>query len=243
VNRRLIVAAPIAAILLLTGCMPSFGGSPPEPDETAGGGTEQPRFAARQLDAIGLTIEDFSPQWRVSTDTEAFGEGEGDEAAGGGPGGEEIQQGDPCAWSSNWLPDPTQFYTHSWRTFTTGDGGTFAQDWITAIEPGTDPAALLATLRDTISACPETADPAAPGGTVTMVPDILGQFGDGSFSYRADFAHPQEGGVYGAAEVHTVLCGQLWVHLSYIGWDPFVERDALLATMLERAAPIGGCSA
>lgn len=228
-NRRLVVAAPVVGILLITACTP------------AGGEPEQ-RFAARQLDAIGLTVDDFGSTWRASTDEETFGE-DYVPSEGGGPGGEEIEQGHPCAWSTNWLPDPTQFYTHSWRTYTTGDTATFAQDWITAIEPDADPAELLQTMRDTLSACEPMPDPAAlPDGTVTIVPDIHPQLGDGSFSYRADFAHPDYGGVYGLSEVHTVLCGDLWIHLSYIGYDPFVERDALLATLLERAAPLGGCA-
>lgn len=233
-SRRLIAVPSIAAALVLSACV----AAPPAPPE------DEERFAARQLDGIALSVEDFGGQWRASTDEEAFGEGSGESAQGGGPGGVAVEQADPCTWATNWLPDPAQFYTHSWRTYTTGDTATFAQDWIAAIEPSADPAALLATLRDTLSACETTPDPAAqPDGTVTVVPDIHPELGDGSFSYRAEFAHPDYGGVYGAAEVHTMLCGHLWLHLSYIGYDPFVERDALLATMLERAAPLGGCAA
>ena len=149
--RRLTAAAPIAALLLLAACAPA---APPE--------REQQRFAARQLDGIGLTVEDFGGQWRASDDEEAMTEGRG-------PAGEAVDQTDPCSWETNWLPDPTQFYTHSWRTYTTGDGVTFALDWIAAIEPDADPAALLATLRETISACETVPDPAAlPDGTVTL---------------------------------------------------------------------------
>lgn len=231
--RRLALAAPVAAVLLLTACTSPFGAPTPPTEE---------RFAARQLSDVGLTVEDFGGQWRASTDEETFGEGSGESAEGSGPGGETTEQGDPCAWESSWLPDPEQYYTHSWRTYTTGDGSTFAQDWIAAIEPAADPAALLATLRETLSACETMPDSTQPDGTVTIVPDIIPELGDGSFSYRVDFAHPDHG-VYGIAEVHTVLCGQLWLHLGYIGYDAFVERDALLATMLERAAPLGGCEA
>lgn len=233
-NRPLLVVAAVAASLILAGCTATTP-APPDPEP------EEERFVARQLAAVALTVEDFGGVWRLGVDGET---GDGETATGGGPGGDDgIAQGDPCAWETSWLPDPAQFYTHSWRTYTTGDGVTFAQDWITAIEPDSDPVDLLTTLRDTVAACGPVPDPsAAPDGTITLVPEIAAaDLGDGSFSYRADFAHP-EVGVYATGEVHTVLCGQLWLHLSYIGYDAFIERDALLATMLERAAPLGGCA-
>jgi hypothetical protein len=217
-----VVVAVTSCALLLAGCIAA---PPVEPEEE--------RFASRQLEAVGLTVDDFGTTWRVSDDAEA--------TSGGGPTGEELEQPDPCTWSTAWLPDQSAFYTHSWRTYTTGDDATFAMDWIAAIEPDTDPRDLLAALRDTISACPTTPDPnVPPDGTLTHVPDIVEGLGDGSFSYRTEFEHPDYG-VYGVGEVHTVLCGPLWVHLSYIGYEAFVERDELLATLLERVAPLGGC--
>ncbi len=222
--RQLTVAASVAVAVLLAGCTAS---APPEEDEE--------RFVARQLDAVSLTIDDFGSTWQVSEDPET--------GSGGGPSGDEIDYPSPCVWSTAWLPDQSAFDTHSWRTYTTGDDATFAMDWVAAIDPDVDPADLLATLRETVAACGTSPDPnGQPDGTVTLVPDIIPELGDGSFSYRADFEHPDYG-LYGSGEVHTILCGQLWIHLSYIGYEPFVERDALLATFLERAAPLGGCAA
>jgi hypothetical protein len=237
VNRRLHVAASIAAVLVLSACTAATPASPsPDPSPEP----EPERFASRQLDTIALSIEDFGGAWLVNEDPSTSEDGR---TSGSGPGGQSVDQPDICGWNSSWLPDPTQFYTHSWRTYTTGDGATFAQAWTTAVEPGVSPADLLTELGDVVEACETVPDPAAqPDGTITLVPDTLAQLGEGSYSYRADFAHPDLG-VYGLGEVHTVLCGQLWLHLSYIGYEAFVERDGLLETMLERAAPLGGCTA
>lgn len=212
------VALGTAGVLLLAGCAVTI--TPPEPE----------RFVARQLDAVALSADDFGSPWALLPE----------EGSGSGPGESGTVTGDPCAWVTEWLPaDSEPFYTHSWRMYTTGDGATFASDWITAIEPDVDPATLLAELRETMTACEPTSD-----GTsiVTIVPDIEPTgLGDGSFSYRADFSDPAGGPAYGRGEVHTVLCGQLWVHLSYVGYEEFVERDTLLTTLLDRVSEIGGC--
>jgi hypothetical protein len=170
---------------------------------------------------------------------------QGDEGSGGGGpgiGDAEAPDLDPCIWSTDWLPDYGAYYQDTWRMVTTGDGVTYAADWIAAIEPDVDADALLAEYRETLAACGSTPQEDANGPfTITIVPDIEPTgLGDASFSYRADFA-TLEGEVYGSGELHTFLCGPLWIQLSYIGYDPFVERDALLALLEERAAALGGC--
>lgn len=221
-SRILPLAASALALLLLPACAPAEQ-TPPEPE----------RFVARQLEAVGLTADDFGAPWALV---------EGDDGSGGGPGSEAIAE-DPCTWVTEWLPAESEpFYTHSWRMYTTGDGGTFASDWLAAIEPDSDPAALLGELRDTMTACePGTMDPSGTG-RLTVTADIGPQIGDGSFSYRVDFTD-LEGASLGFGEVHTVLCGQLWLHLSYVGVEDFVERDTLLGTLVERASALGGCAA
>lgn len=189
-------------------------------------------FVKRQLDAVRLTAEDYGPGWSLL---------EGEAGSGGGQG-TEIGDEDPCGWVSEWLPEAEPFYVHTWRMYSAGDGVTTAADWIAAIEPGVDPRGLLEDFRATISACEPTDVPDASGGitTVTMVPDIEPTgLGDASFAYRADFA--SEGEHYGQGEVHTIVCGQLWLHVSYQGYEPFVERDHLVTTLLERARDLGGC--
>lgn|GEM_PF-5017319 len=211
-----------AVIVTLGACSPRE--APPEPER---------EFAARQLAAIGLTVEDFGSGWTLLP---------GEEGSGGGPGSsDEVPRENPCLWVTEWLPDYEDFATHSWRMYTAGDDATFASDWLAAAESGVDLEAVLAEFRETITACGVTeVDDEQGASIITMVPDIGPALGDASFSYRAEFA-ALDGTALGAGEVHTVVCGPLWLHLSYIGYDPFVERETLLPLLVDRASELGGC--
>ena len=221
-GRRIAMLAAGAALALLTGCTglaaPPVGSTP----------TPDPQFAARQLAAVGLTVDDFGVGWQLVP---------GEDGTGGGPLTEQAE-GAPCEWTTEWLPGIEPFSTSSWRMYTAGDDLTFASDWIIAAASGVDLRDVLEEFRSTISAC----EPFAydDGGTVALTPMPPLDLGDDAFSYLATFTGP-DGEPWGLGEVHTIVCGPLWIHLSYVGLDPFVERDALLATLFERVSPLGGC--
>ncbi len=214
-----LVTAGVAAATL-AGCLP---GVPPVAE------TPERQFAARQLAAVALTVEDFGPGWEQLP---------GEEGEGGGPGSEEPDVGDPCTWVSEWIPDVTAFSTQSWRMYTAGDDATFASDWIAAAAPGADLLDELDVYRETLSAC--TTHTYDDGSTLDITPGEHPDLGDDSFSYLATFTGP-DGSSWGHGEVHTVVCGPLWLHLSYVGYDPFIERDSLLETFVGRASELGGC--
>jgi hypothetical protein len=214
-----VIVSAGAMIVLLTGCV-----GVPVPVETPA-----PEFAARQLAAVGLTVEDFGTGWALLP---------GDDGSGGGPATEDVEYGDPCSWVTEWLPDLDAFATHSWRMYGAGDDATFASDWIAAAAPEVDLLDELDEFREAFSSCePVTFD---DGSTVQITPGAQSDLGDAAFSYDAAFTGP-DGTSWGRGEVHTVVCGPLWLHLSYVGYDPFVERDALLATLVDRASELGGC--
>jgi len=224
-TRGIRLLAPLAALGLLAACT--------APGTTAPEVESAPQFASRQLTAVGLTAEDFGEGWALIP---------GEEGSGGGPGHAEQVLEDPCTWVTQWVPDQGDFATHSWRMYANADGVSYGSDWLAAAAPGADLHATLDTFAETIRAC-GPAEREYDWGTavITLEPDVGPQLGDASFSYRATFAEAN-GAQYGEGEVHLVVCGPLWLHLSYSGWDPFVERDRLLGLLVERASALGGCT-
>lgn len=226
-TRALRLVAPVAALAMLSACSVVPGLQPdPEP--------EVREFAARELTAVGLTPEDFGDGWSLLP---------GEEGEGGGPGngGEQQVLEDPCTWVTQWVPDHADYATHSWRMYQNSDGVSYGSDWLAAASPEADLHASLETYAQTIRACAPT-EREYDWGTaqIAFEPDIGPALGDASFSFRSTFS--ANGSQYGEGEVHIIVCGPLWLHLSYSGWEPFVERDRLLALLMERAGPLGGCT-
>ncbi len=223
-RRPRIALATAVATALLAGCIAS-----PNPNPTE---TDAPKFVVRQLDPILLSVDDYGPGWTLAPGDEGYG------------GGEiwDYDAGDPCGWSSSWLPPNDTVYLGSWRKHVTADGVTSSSSWVLAVDSPGAARDLLDDYRQVIAACqPVPRDDGQGAYVVTVVPSDPTGLGDASLSYRADHAYP-DGEVYGSGEVHIFLCGSLLVQLSYIGYEEFVERDALLALLHQRAAPVGGCS-
>jgi hypothetical protein len=224
-------ATAVAALLLaLSGCIP-FPPLGSDPDPT------QDRFAKRQLDAATLTLDDLGGGWSQVP---------GEEGDGGlFPGSSEAGETglDPCSWATNWLPEYDFYYMDTWGVFTTGDGVTYASDWIAAFDDPADGPALIEAYRERLASCSPVTQIHENGEefTVTIVPDIEPRdIADASFSFRADHSTTQDG-VYGAGEVHVFVCGPIWVTLAYIGFEPFVEREALIGLLEERVSALGDC--
>jgi hypothetical protein len=222
-RRPLLVTATTAVAVLLAGCFSLPG---PRPTET-----NVPAFVTRQLDPVLLSADDYGPGWTLAP---------GEEGSGGGEIWE-YDAGDPCGWSSAWLPSYDTVYLGSWRKHVTADGVTSSSSWVIAVDSPEAARELLDEYEQVIAACqPVSKDDGQGAYVVTVAPTEPTGLGDASLSYRADHAEPG-GEVYGSGEVHMFLCGALLVQLSYIGYEQFVERDALLALLEERAAPVGGC--
>jgi hypothetical protein len=226
VRRAARLVGPLAALALLTSCVaiPGMGPGPgPEPEPTP-----EREFAARELNAALLTADEYGAAWTPLPDAQG---------GGSGPLNNDQSQYDPCTWSTGWLPDNTSFGTQSWRAYGSTDGSSYVMDWILAAAPGVDLTETLDDFEAGIAACGGVGGNAEATLTLTTGPGP--DFGDASFTYDVVFTYPDGSNAQG--EVHTVVCGPLWVHLSYSGWEPFVERDRLLPLLLERAAALGGC--
>lgn len=213
----------LAAIALLASC--AAAGPNPEPEE------EGREFAARELAAVSLTAEEWGDAWSLMP---------GEEGSGDEPVLPAQADYDPCTWATAWIPDADAFSTQTWRLYAGADEVSYGSDSIIAAAPGVELRETLASYRDAIDACGGVGV-AADGAQLVFETDIGPDLGDDSYSYRALFSTP-EAGQYGQGEVHLVVCGPLWIHLSYSGWEPFVDRDRLLPLLVERASELGGCT-
>lgn len=225
-TRRLPAVLAAVSLAALTGCV-ALPFTPPQPPEP----TPEREFAARDLATLLITPEEYGEAWTLRP---------GEEGTGGGPVRESQTQYDPCTWATSWIPDHEPFSTQAWRFYEGADGTSWVSDWILAAAPGVDLRDTLDAFAAGIEACGGSGVAFDSGAALTFETGIGPELGDASFSYRATFA--DDLGSYAEGEVHTVICGPLWIHLSYSGLDPFVERDELLPLLVERAAEVGGCA-